>query len=138
MEIQKKYTNKINMIGIYTAEANPIENWKDQNTRNELLKEKQRQSPVFVPSIPVAQSLQDRINWAKQFMEEHSFTLPLYVDNMENEISYLLTGNGFLGICVVQNNSNKIPEFLFRTGLPPFDFDVDILLNWIRSNCATC
>ena len=126
------------MIAIYTAEANPIENWKDQERREELRKIKERDTSVLVPSIPLANSLEDRAIWARQFIEEHSFELPMYLDNMDNEISYLLAGHGFLGICIVQNNMENIPEFLFRTGLPPFDFDVDILLQWIRSQFGSC
>uniref|UniRef100_A0A7S4ISJ2 Uncharacterized protein n=1 Tax=Vannella robusta TaxID=1487602 RepID=A0A7S4ISJ2_9EUKA len=114
------------MIGLYTCEANPIENWKVV-------------PPTRGPrhdghTINLASSISDRRETCEEMINSLRFPFPIYLDTMENEISYLLTGNGFLGLCVISpRQEDNTSTFLFRSGFPPFDFDPDRLLAYLHS-----
>jgi len=109
-----------------------MENWKDQELRAQVKQNKEKNSGRAIPDINLAVSISDRLQTATRMAQETNFPFELFLDNMENEISLTFTGHGKLGLCVLLPQQNGNFLFVKRTGMPPFDFDVDLLEAWLR------
>ncbi len=112
--MQQDYGDKVDFKTIYIKEAHPTDEWQmDSNVKEDVCYAQPR-------------SLADRVAIANDFVQRHSYSIPLLVDDMDNACEWIYAGWPERLYVIDEND-----VVAYKGGPGPFEFYPEEVEAWL-------